>query len=507
MKTFQTLFVLAALCVVTSAFAAPPRPPADCGIDNDKDGWCVPDQSRLDAAGKPGFHIGALDCNDADPAVNPAAREKLGDGIDNDCDGNVDMIVPAYAKNFGCSATSVACLKKLDAEVTVCAAATGQCAVNYTAGKFVTSFGNYFVDTDCNGVREVLDQAAKDAYDAKVRQGHRCVKASEKASAKKAPAKKAPAKKAPAKKAPEKKGADAASDPDQKGEVTELDKKIAGLAEDVTKTAARVDGAEKRLGQVETVLADSGKRIDGLDKALAAEAKAREEGDAALGKRIDDHDSELQAARRQIADVDDTAQTARRTALAARTDADTALRSGVSAGVGVGYFVKGQQGVALHGKTLRGGSAHATMLSGFVGADLPTVLLRGVAGVGLIGKEGSPDGGGLISRGGVEALLKLGTPVHAVGVGVGYLGHLSGGKVSGASAESRGGYAELIYELSPLGGDGNVFRVPIRASIGGGYEALGTRGSSAGGEFKADGHAPFVMFSLSVGGGVGPHLR
>ncbi len=48
------------------------------GADNDGDGY-TSDQE------------GGDDCNDADPEVNPGATEACGDGVDNDCDGTIDI--------------------------------------------------------------------------------------------------------------------------------------------------------------------------------------------------------------------------------------------------------------------------------------------------------------------------------------------------------------------------------------------------------------------------------
>jgi hypothetical protein len=42
-----------------------------------------------DGDGEPARSHGGLDCDDGDPAINPSAIE-LCDGVDNDCDGNID---------------------------------------------------------------------------------------------------------------------------------------------------------------------------------------------------------------------------------------------------------------------------------------------------------------------------------------------------------------------------------------------------------------------------------
>jgi hypothetical protein len=43
-----------------------------------------------DGDGVPSIDSGGLDCDDLNPATEPAASESCGDGADNDCDGLVD---------------------------------------------------------------------------------------------------------------------------------------------------------------------------------------------------------------------------------------------------------------------------------------------------------------------------------------------------------------------------------------------------------------------------------
>jgi CSLREA domain-containing protein len=57
------------------------------GIDNDCDGGA--DES-VDLDGD-GYTVCARDCQDDDPKVNPGAEELCDDGIDNDCNGDVDL--------------------------------------------------------------------------------------------------------------------------------------------------------------------------------------------------------------------------------------------------------------------------------------------------------------------------------------------------------------------------------------------------------------------------------
>ncbi len=57
----------------------------DEGFDADNDGYTVCGSDTMEA-----------DCDDTDPAVNPAAEEVDGDSVDNDCDGMIDGSAWAY---------------------------------------------------------------------------------------------------------------------------------------------------------------------------------------------------------------------------------------------------------------------------------------------------------------------------------------------------------------------------------------------------------------------------
>jgi len=164
-RVLSVLFVLAAIVTLnlnSAAAKAPPKPPADCGKDVDKDGWCVKDTNRGDKL------VGELDCDDNNKSVNPGATEVIDDGIDNDCDGS-DLEAPKYAKAFGC--TDAKCVDRLLKEKANCDADTVNCHFDSSTGRFLTEFGYYFIDTNCDGVRELLDQGDKDAYEEELREG------------------------------------------------------------------------------------------------------------------------------------------------------------------------------------------------------------------------------------------------------------------------------------------------------------------------------------------------
>ena len=70
--------------------------------DNDGDSYGDPNNSVSSCAPVSGYVIDNTDCNDSDAAVNPAATE-ICDGIDNNCNGNIDegLLLTFYADNDG----------------------------------------------------------------------------------------------------------------------------------------------------------------------------------------------------------------------------------------------------------------------------------------------------------------------------------------------------------------------------------------------------------------------
>jgi hypothetical protein len=77
--------VIAALvgCMIVFLFALTVR--AEECPDNDKDGYVVCNDCTVPEGKQCG------DCNDNNPNINPGAPEFCGDGVDNNCDGNIDF--------------------------------------------------------------------------------------------------------------------------------------------------------------------------------------------------------------------------------------------------------------------------------------------------------------------------------------------------------------------------------------------------------------------------------
>lgn len=128
--------------------AVPPAPDDTGSPDDDTEAPpAEPGCTDADGDGAPS----EVDCDDAAPAVHPGAAEVCGDGIDNDCDGLVDLRIwypDADGDGFGASSASVlACEAPADA-----IAAGGDCDDGDESAhpRAEDSCGDA-VDSDCDG--------------------------------------------------------------------------------------------------------------------------------------------------------------------------------------------------------------------------------------------------------------------------------------------------------------------------------------------------------------------
>jgi len=466
----------ACLFVTTTASAAGPAKVPNCGTDFDGDGYCVPDMSRMNGAVPPvpGFVLGAQDCNDADRGVNPGEKEIPGDGIDNDCSAGVvgaggatgDLAVPAYIGHF-CKPITATCIRRVEAEIAVCKAATGKCTVNYTGGSFVTTSDHYFLDRDCNLLREVITQGEYNTFVAAMRQSLQnptwtprpdglCTEVQSKACS----------------------SCRGTSRARPKGQTKTTTSATKDPATDEWRTG--VDGSITELKtQSEstlTVLRRSVEDYTVLAAALQAETEARTAEDTAIR-------ADLQTATETARSAGDIAVNAVREARSANKAANRAANATqFNGGLTVSVGVISQAAVPLvdatgqkTGDFARGPTSNSVLASAHAGGETLENIFRVTLKAGVPWDEGK--GGntetGFIWGAGAEWCHKF-AGGHCLGALVGYTDHNSGGTLNGSNVFSRGASAGLLYEYTR--GNGSYRWKALRATVEGGREAFGTQG-------------------------------
>lgn len=455
MKTVSKTLFAVTLCVAAPVFAqAPPANAKTYYLDADGDGFGA-DATTIEAEACPkGYSANNKDCDDGDSRVSPKAKELLDNDVDDDCDGE-DLVSPAAGvlTAFGCSPSNPAAIIRLLKEMKRCDD-SDECDVIKTSGKFRTTEGHYFLDKDCDGLREVVDQAEKDRFDELEKRGAGCKtapRAPSKPGASPCTGDGCPKKASPAKPAAPK-----------------SDAKVDALEKDVTEAKAWAQ-------TVTSALVDTGSRLD----AVVAD-NSRQDGEVeALRERVDGHDTTIEAIGNK---ADAAGQKADRAFSAA---SEVSSRPLVTAKVGAGYLLLVQQAVEADDTLLRGPSAQGFKLDGSVSVG-PLELHAFLAPISEDGPEGAQNG--LIGGGGARWLFPAGRV--KCGPGAGYMSTFSG-DVDGANAESRYFVAEGVCQI-------DLGSVDLNLAALVGFGQTGTNGEAMGGRFRALGETGMAGLSASL---------
>lgn len=481
MKTgILSLFMAVTLLTVSSnVMAAPTGTPAAmpggcgelAGSDIDSDGYCSPDPSGLE------------DCAPADPNVHPNATEIVNDGIDNDCDGQVDEYVRGFEEKFGCQVSDANCLRVLHEEIDRCEdAGASQCLVNKTQGIFVTLRGYYFVDRDCDGYREIIDQNGYDKLVKEIRASQRNPSWLPQKNGRCDNDMRSHCDK------PNRKGGGSGKPAGPSTKDKEQDKK---LVDHDTKLAEH----DKTLGDLSDVTKESFEKITKIGKKIEEEAAIREQEDKILSGRING----LQDG---VAEALENSQTAQTSAERAITMAGDALSTGVSFSLQVGFAAVVQNPINLPGGSVARGSFAPTITIGVdIGAELDAVLLLVDANL-LLPFDTGPSGdleSGIGGQGGASCLARV-SGDHFVGGGAGVIYREAGGDILATNGASRGGYLEGTYRLASSRGN---LRGDFEAGATLIYEEIGTQSD----KFEGSGSGLAAMFFLRGGFGIGPKGR
>lgn len=466
-----------------SAFAQKASPKMTCETDDDGDGYCADDKDNK-----------FFDCNDKNPSVHPGAKEVWDNGVDEDCDDSDSITPPApVLKAFGVNGADKKAVTRHLKEIERCDNAD-ECQVDKTKGRFRTSEGFYFVDKNCDGIREVLDQDEYDEVKALEARGAKCKAIHRGGGHKHKKAKKkavglpgSPTSTEAEPDAAVKKAqttADAASKEAAEAKVQADAAK--GKAEAALRAAAEATTKAEEVGEqadaADELLKQHTGEIGGLSEAMKAEIAARKAADEALGARVD---------------------ATRGLAVSTAGTVVEMRRSGPLAEVYFGGGVLGQRDITLRkdGKVVgigRGTGAYGMVLGVNLGAETPTGRLNAfglASSISDAAAGGREDG--VLWQAGAEYALRVGEGMF-VGPHVLFQSHEAGGDILHSNAVARGIGAGLTFVLT---GSGQT-RFGLLARLTAGYEKFGTTGTGSSVVSAVDG-GPFVMFSLGVLFGVG----
>lgn len=499
MRTFSSLAIAVMVCLFSlNVFAAggpkkaTARNQATC-TDDDGDGYCAADGTDEETKG--------WDCDDDNSSVHPGAKEIWDNGIDENCDGDDSETPPlSLLRAFHVSAGDHVGIIRLMKELAACDAAS-ECHVDKSGGRLPSRMdeGHYFIDTNCDGVREVVDQAAKDKVDEDARKGIQCrkvptspvhhkVATKPKAVAVPLPGSATPTA-APAPTAP-------APAPQGKGRGVKASQQVPAVdpvavakaqstgdaaLDKAGKAQATADEAKKLAQEQAELVKAAGAGLDGLKKDLTTETNERKADVAGLKIRLGNVE-------------DKQVETGKVVSLL--------QRSGAFVQFGVGGGVIGQRpfGSSDAGVTSRGMAAYNVRFSGNVGVRTPKGSL-GLFGVVAPTWDSGNNGleSGLAWQLGAEKLYRFGSLL--VGGHVLYQEHKAGGSILEPNAISRG--AGVGLTLASIGDDQVHGGVQLRATVG--YEKFGGNGP-AGFQPTVDGGA-FAGLSLDLLAGLGSNSK
>ena len=455
MRRFGLLFLLSVLCVPASALAAPSGT-----TDADADGFFADDPDPR-----------TLDCNDdatTGPTVFPGAIEVAEDGLDQNCNGWGDELLPATLAACECSAGSKAAGVYAQ-EIAIASVNANLTFVRVTC-EFVAADGYQFLDLNRDGIRQVLDQNLHDAAKYPRSSGVSTRTVDRKV------------KKAADEVRSEYKAADTALSDRLDAEVRER--------ESLAQESARIER-------------ESRSRDARIEREAIEETRLRREEDKRIERQAAaDALTALDAANSAASDASD----ANRVGTSARRIADEAnSNSGYfRAGIG-GLLIAGQTDVTfdvlndddeVETMTARGNTAGGLAINLEWGTTTPLAEVGGFAMLSPIQDEssdGSETGLGL-QVGGSGVGCFYGGPACLGGWGAFTLHH-AGGDVLGANVTSLGGAggAELRLRV-PIEGPLDVVWV-TRAGIGG--ENWGTRAGAT--DAVSDGAFFTGMTSIQIG--------
>ncbi len=486
-----------ASCLVTlsvsSVFGAVPVRIFNCGDDGDHDGYCAGATYR-----------GTEDCNDADSRINPAAREIPNNGVDEDCtasgsdDGDLAIAESTltFARNSGkCNLADPVCLERIESEITNCQAATpAKCEVVFSRGAFGLKPGFFFLDTNCNGVREVKSEDEYNTFIEEKREAFRilnwlpnpalegrCIGGSYTGSGGGSG------------------GGGGKALAALKETVDGHTKTIATLIQDSSTMSERLTKLDGKDGVIELIL-KSELQLKGDVTALTGRVGTLESGQTRQGGEI----KNLQSGQKDLGKL---VRTAQKSADDAGDLANATASNGLMLELSLGFGSKFQGGMPLRnrrGQTLgvaRDNVALAAQFGLNIGYQMPDSRWFATARLDPIWDEG-PSGDnetGIMYSVGLGNEWRLWNTANFVGGTLSYFEHESGGTVLSSNALSRGflvgpSYTYLLDMAGP-------WQTAFSARLGGGYESYGSTGPG----FKPTTEGGAVwMLSLEVAPGFGP---